>query len=226
MPQAQDGPIQLPKPLTRCAHASSRLRLLARVSSSPCGSAEGLAPYGARVLSAWPDGSLHRWLLFLGRASSLRAFLSHAELPSLVFNDMSWAHTHRAELSYQVRQSLSGMSKPLAELQELGFQPVCGEKEYCGWGRARYEGEAPGGRACGLSACQQRRGVGAVGGGHLYAAAHYEDGPALGLSPVVGAQVLMSAGPSAECRVGQARSIRRAEVLRLPGTWGAEYRGG
>lgn len=126
MPQAQDGPIQLPKPLTRCAHASSRLRLLALVSSSPCGSAEGLAPYGARVLSAWPDGSLHRWLLFLGRASSLRAFLSHAELPSLVFNDMSWAHTHRAELSYQVRQSLSGMSKPLAELQELGFQPVAG----------------------------------------------------------------------------------------------------
>ena len=140
LPQAQDGPIQLPQPLTRCAHASSRLRLLALVSSPPCGSAKGLAPYGAHVLSAWPDGSLHRWLLSLGQASPLRAFLSHAELPSLGFNDLSGAHTHRAELSYQVRPSLSGMSKPPAEMQELGFQPACGGKEYCGWGRARYEG--------------------------------------------------------------------------------------
>jgi hypothetical protein len=47
MPQTQNGPIQLPEPHTRSAHASSRLRLLALVTSPPCGSAEGLAPYGA-----------------------------------------------------------------------------------------------------------------------------------------------------------------------------------
>lgn len=158
LPQAHDGPIQLREPLTRCAHASSRLRLLALVTSPPCGSAEGLAPYGARVLSAWPDGSFQRWSLSLGQASSLRTFLSHAELPSLGFNDLLGARTHRAELSYQMRQSLSGMSKPLAELQELGFQPACGRRSIAvGDGRVA-RGGVPGGRACWRSACQQRRG--------------------------------------------------------------------
>lgn len=122
---------------------------------------------------------------------------------------MSWLLTHGAELSYLLLHSLSERSKPLTDIQDLGFQPACGEGKSSGLGMGRSVGaRVPGGRAC-CGPLASKGWVLARWAGSIYTQARtMRTGLLIRLSTVAGAQVLT---------LGRAkvRSIRRTKVMHI-----------